>query len=92
MTAEELFRKNFTPGFAAMPAHIPKYIYESMIEFAQMKVEEALKAGAEKAKIITIQNGDGWSGTDNHGWKSEGNSKVIDKKSILNAYPKENIK
>jgi hypothetical protein len=42
-TAEELFREKFTPGFAAMPPRIPKYIYESMIEFAQMHVEAALK-------------------------------------------------
>lgn len=48
MTAEEKFREVFTLGFAAMPPHIPKYIYEAMIEFAQYHVEQALKEAADK--------------------------------------------
>lgn len=49
-----------------------------MIEFAQLHVEAALKAAAEKAEGY------------NEG--SEGNDAFVDKQSILNAYPKENIK
>lgn len=52
-TAEELFRENFTPGFAAMPPRIPPYIYESMIEFAQMHVEAALKKATH---VLDVNN------------------------------------
>lgn len=49
-----------------------------MIEFAQLHVEAALKAASEQAKLKYQEFGD---------LELEG----IDKKSILNAYPKENI-
>ncbi len=53
-------------------------IYEAMVEFAKLHVEAALKAASEKADIIPDPNGMDWD--------------VVDKDSILSAYPLENIK
>ena len=77
-TAEELFREKFTPGFAAMPPRIPPYIYESMIEFAQMHVEAALKEALESIPCLG-------SSSDIATYEE-----VEDK--VLNAYPLTNIK
>lgn len=52
-----------------------------MREFAKYHAEAALKAASENAEAI-----DGWS------TPFSGNSASVDKESILNAYPEENIK
>lgn len=98
-TAEELFREKFTPGFAAMPPRIPYYIYESMIEFAQMHVEAALKEVSKKyenklyikgswakAKWVELKDGDTYNPLD------YSISTKTNKKSILTSYPLTNIK
>jgi hypothetical protein len=54
---------------------------EMMIEFAKLHVEAALKAASEKAESI-----EGW----NTGFS--GSASSVDKDSILNSYPLENIK
>ena len=51
-------------------------VFEAMIEFAKLHVEQALKEASEKA--TTDGYGDGYAG--------------IDEESILTAYPLENIK
>lgn len=55
---------------------------ECMIEFAKLHVTAALKAASKEAEIRTEEIGGGL----NIEWK------VIDKESILNAYPLTNIK
>jgi len=60
-----------------------KYIEENLIDFTILHVKEALKQASEKAKIITL-----WEG--NTG--SEYCEEVIDRNSILNAYSLDNIK
>lgn len=79
-TTEELFRGTFTPGFAAMPPHIPKYIYESMVKFTQIHVKAALQAASENIKVDIDEYG------------NVTGYKEIMQESILNAYPLENIK
>lgn len=61
-------------------------IVELMKEFAQLHVEAALKAASEKAKIID----DPTSYTGNTGSEYLPDQ-IVSRKSILNAYPKENI-
>ena len=81
-TATEFIRNKF-------PNHdgifVLRNIEEFMIEFAKMHVQEALKQASEEVKIETTTKN--IVGT---------NIKVlqhdIDKSSILNAYPLENIK
>jgi hypothetical protein len=75
-TAEELFREKFTPGFAAMPPRIPYYIYESMIEFAQMHVEAALKKATH---VLDVNNDADYI-------------EYPTPRRILNSYPLTNIK
>lgn len=75
-TAEEFWRQKIG-GNPSLSEEL------AIIEFAQLHVEEALKAAAGEAKI------------DLNGCCEEQEfdcSAQIDKKSILNAYPKENIK
>jgi len=56
---------------------------DMMIEFAQMHVQEALREAGEKAKTKKTYRGSDTSMVV---------KKVIDKESILNAYPLTNIK
>ena len=56
----------------------------AMIEFAKLHVEAALKAADEKAEVEEI-----WDNPIN---PSMGISYGVDKDSILNSYPLENIK
>jgi hypothetical protein len=58
---------------------------EAMIEFAQYHVEEALKIASEKAEIDEI-----WENPVNPSFGIK--DRIVDKDSILNAYPKENLK
>jgi len=64
-----------------------KSSYDMMTEYANIKakfyVQEALKAAAENAKIETMT----WDSPHSSEW-----TKVIDKQSILTAYPLTNIK
>jgi len=55
-----------------------KWITEMMIEFAKMHVKAALEAASKSAQV----------GEDKFNMRSE----VVDKDSILNAYPEENIR
>lgn len=84
-TAEE-FLKQVSPnddfGLRIDLGNSKKHIYEIMCRFAKLHVEAALKAASENAEIRTEEIGGGL----NIEWK------VIDKDSILNAYPLTNIK
>ena len=60
-------------------------VYNAMIEFAKMHVQEALRLASENATVTPID----------HEEISEGSFRPIwgvDDESILNAYPLENIK
>jgi hypothetical protein len=86
MTAEQYILENFEVN------HADKDIQEAMIGFAKYHVEQALKEAGEKAEMYKYNNG----------WRqSKANIKevdcfnykaAIDKDSILNAYPLQNIK
>jgi hypothetical protein len=58
-------------------------VQEAMIEFAKLHVKEALETASKKAKTK-----DEWEG--NTG--SEYCDTVVDRESIINAYPLDNIK
>ena len=80
MTAEE-FSENYT--WTCCPEK--SQVLEAMVEFAKLKVTEALKAASEKVK--TKQD---W-------WQDNAYSDgffytVVDRDSVLTAYPLENIK
>jgi len=60
---------------------------EGLIKFAQYHVQQALEAAAQKAKIINVYKGRDWGFTG-----AEISESVVDKDSILNAYPLTNIK
>lgn len=65
-------------------AETPEDIIEAMIDFAKYHVEQALKEASENVKTYDIYN------------ESTGDMECkvtfVDKQSILNAYPLENIK
>lgn len=56
------------------------YIYQAMIAFAQLHIKAALVAAADNAELRTENMGSSEFQT------------VVDRNSILNAYPKENVK
>lgn len=60
---------------------------KQMIEFAQEHVQKALEAAAEKARIIEDESF--WSG---QVWDDGPLPQIVDKESILSAYPLSNIK
>lgn len=66
----------------------------TMIEFAKLHVEAALKAAAEKVQISGDWGDEPWNGTEISVRDIDGNHMAlsIDEKSILNAYPLSNIK
>ncbi len=79
-TAEEFIEQYATWSVQDSPDTMTTVIdradcLEAMKEFAQLHVEAALKAAAEKGEIT--HNGYDW---------------IVDEKSIINTYPKENIK
>jgi hypothetical protein len=80
ITAEEFL---INKGDADFRLSEGEYISEIMIEFAQLHVKEALYEASEQAKIQYDYSG-------NTG--SEFCDEYIDKDSILNAYPYNNIK
>lgn len=89
MTAEESFEKFFNsfPRYGTRLAtdwkeEIIKIAENYAIEFAKFHVEAALKEASEKASLTDFA----------HEFLQEGADDAIDKESILNAYPLENIK
>ena len=56
---------------------------EAIIEFAKLHVEAALKAASEKGEAFVQTNGE---------WTSVNVTASVNKESILNSYPLENIK
>lgn len=82
-TAEELLNNyRFKAG-----EHIGNSDFDVMIEyakkFAEIHVEAALKAAANNANLIDLYEKTIWNKVEGH---------VVNKSSILNAYPKENIR
>jgi hypothetical protein len=77
-TAEEFLISKNMPGFAKHTV-----VTQWMADFAKMHVEAALKEASEKAKTSEF-----WEG--NTG--SEYCETIVDKESILNSYPLNNIK
>lgn len=57
-------------------------LYKIMIEFAKLHVEAALKAASEKVELTDFA----------YEFLQEGADDAIDKQTILNAYPLDNIK
>jgi hypothetical protein len=57
-------------------------LYKIMIEFAKLHVEAALKAASEKVSLTDFA----------YEFLQEGADDAIDKETILNAYPLDNIK
>lgn len=56
--------------------------YSAMVEFAKIHVKEALRVAAYSAEIVYCGNP----------YDVDDDSKCVDEKSILNAYPENNIK
>jgi len=88
LTAEELLRQNVEGkkiNYDNWIKQVPPIVFEFAKEFAKLHVQEALKQVSEKGQA---NNG----GTYHNGEHLVSLSASIDKKSILNAYPLENIK
>ena len=81
ITAEE-FSSKYTRLRSAMAI---SDISEMMIEFAKLHVETALKEASEQAKTDVVLKRNKVSFSAEY-------DKVIDKNSILNSYPLDNIK
>jgi len=79
-TAEELILKTGSYEFWDNFYVVKEEIKDAMIEFAKLHVEAALKKASKKAEIIDV-------GIDYAIMEF-----VVDKSSILNSYPLENIK
>ena len=77
-TAEEFF----TSVVGETPDEFNGYIKECMIQFAKLHVEAALKEACEKASLTDFA----------YEFLQEGAADAIDKETILNSYPLENIK
>ena len=79
MTAEEIWLKNWKESVSLMDFYDYKQLAKkAMIEFAKMHVEAQAKAIVEKVEIDGFcQSGD--------------NHCIVVEKSILNAYPLDNI-
>ena len=82
-TAEEIMQKHLDPHDCLRLSKCYEMTLESMIDFAKMHVEAALKEASEKAKITYEYSG-------NTG--SEYCDEFVDKDSILNSYPLDKIK
>lgn len=77
-TANEKLKSTFYNGsFIEIHSGDADYIMEIMIEFARLHVEEALKQASENVELQIIKYTDDYE---------------VDKSSILNVYPLENIK
>lgn len=89
ITTEELFKKyrdlyNFEEGEPEYLIDIDNF-KNALIEFAKLHVKAALEQASENAKLVDRQEYIGFD----IGWTY---IKEIDKNSILNCYPEENIK
>lgn len=82
-TAEEFLWSDDEPGETIWA----DCVYPKMIEFAKLHVKEALEIASQKAKTKSKSRRS--SGV---GYTKYTTREVIDKASILNAYPKENIR
>lgn len=80
LTAQEVLDSNLGFDEFDQPIWTNKSVKRAMIEFAKQHVEAALKEASEKVKRYDEYLG------------SEEWERGIDKESILNAYPKENIR
>ena len=90
-TAEEILAKRIVvfPSDENMSDEaIKRNVIAAMKEYGNNIREAALKAAAEKAIMDEVWNNNDWDSENPIGYTEY----VIDKKSILNAYPKENIK
>jgi len=90
-TAEEFFKK-YSDNTSLAEGHYDYLVEkdsfkEAMIEFAKLHVEEALKEASEKAKTDYEYLGESGEFEDIPVYEY-----FVDKDSILNAYPLENIK
>lgn len=88
MTAEEYFKEvspNDNYGLRAKLISIgmEKFIYDIMVNFARLKVKEALEAAYENVKLKELEDGDEFICSMNDDY---GDTWVLDKDSILNAY------
>ena len=93
MTADKLIKSHLDDFIVSLPLQDCSLIEHLMVEFAKYHVEESLKEASEKSYAY----GEGSSLTTKDNcfyWTFGGNlGKIIMKKeSVLNAYPKENIK
>ena len=91
-TAEDFLTKENYPLSYAFGGLGMYYVREAMIEFAKMHVQEALKQASEKGFIeyIDLNTDETFDYTDVIADDDVGVN--INKDSILNAYPLENIK
>ena len=89
MTAKEFLEKQGTvkDQYSGLETYLSSNVEKAMIEFAQYHVQEALKSASEKSRIIDDPN----SYTGNTGSEYPPDQ-IIDRESILNSYPLENIK
>lgn len=93
ISAEDYIQENYS----SVPFELDD-ITKMMVEFAQLHVTEALKMASEKAEVLMVDNcsdhtpyrGECGNCGSYHTYKVA--SEEINKDSILNAYPLENIK
>jgi hypothetical protein len=93
MTAEEFLKNSKNVSYTSLKDEVKLYFIEQdLIEFAKMHVEEALKQASEKAyeEYIDLNTKEIFDYTDV--MVDDGVGVNINKDSILNAYPLENIK
>lgn len=99
MTAEEFLQQYFTEYDIPWSPEAEKFyggISQAMIGFAQLHVEEALKAASEEAKLCwkneSHPKGYPYFAWNPSGEKNNGDLAThIDREGILKAYPKEKI-
>lgn len=101
-TTEEILKRNIPKeyvekGFSYGDLY-PHWIYNAMIEFAKLHVEAALKAASEQANMFgeTQHNNNAPDRTEDFIYVVDSNGPdygyVVNKESILEAYPLDNIK
>ena len=84
MTAKEFLEVNKQSWETEQGSEVIDNIEEMMIEFAKYHVEKALDNASDNAEVEDVGNPD-----HDGDWKPY---YVVDRKSIINAYPLENIK
>jgi hypothetical protein len=92
-TAEEFTKKLLTEVASCRGVRVMSSVIEKQfIEFAKLHVQEALKQAHLKAELNYYDSKESWMNDSNMSLNSWGAITSIDKDSILNAYPLENIK